>query len=339
MVIGASAAMRDLLQQMSATVSSGIDVLLSGETGTGKEFLARIVHDSGPTRHGPFVPINCAAIPGELLEAELFGVERRVATGVDPRTGLFIEADRGSVFLDEIAELPERLQAKLLRVLQEREVLAVGATRPRKISVRIISASNQDLPRLVVEGRFRADLYYRLQGLAFHSPPLRDRREDIPALALAFLVRGADEYGKNIAGISNAAIELLQLHAWPGNIRELQTELRRAVLVCPNGESVQKEHFVSLSRIRVPSVPEKAQMMPGVAETSDGEAGVVLLRERLATIERAEIESAIRAAGGNRSLAARVLGITRNGLAHKLTRLGLTAVAYGARKELRGSAK
>jgi transcriptional regulator with PAS, ATPase and Fis domain len=322
MVVGTSVAMRELLQQMSATVSSGIDVLLSGETGTGKELLAHIVHNSCPTRSGPFVAINCAAIPGELLEAELFGVERRVATGVDPRTGLFIEADRGSIFLDEIAELPDRLQAKLLRVLQEREVLAVGASRPRRISVRIISASNQDLSRLVTEGRFRADLYYRLRGLEFHLPPLRDRAEDIPAMALEFLVRTAEEYGRDIAGMSNTAIEFLQQYTWPGNIRELQTEIRRAVLVCPNGQSLQKEHFGFLTRTVVRDIPRMIEPPEGDGKVT-GQTAAVLLRERLAAIERIEIDSAMRNAGGNRSHAARLLGITRNGLAHKLRRLGL----------------
>jgi transcriptional regulator with PAS, ATPase and Fis domain len=335
MVIGASAAMRDLLQQMSATVSSGIDVLLSGETGTGKELLARVVHQSGPTRSGPFVAINCAAIPGEMLEAELFGVERGVATGVDPRRGLFVEADRGSMFLDEIAELPDRLQAKLLRVIQEREVLAVGATRPRKISARIISASNQDLSRLVAEGRFRADLYYRLRGLEFHAPPLRERSEDIPALALNFLMRAAEEYGKEIAGITNDAMGMLQSHAWPGNIRELQTEIRRAVLVCPNGESLQREHLFFASRV---AAVETTTLLGDAPQPTDSKT--MLLRDRLAAVERVEIENALRAAGGNRSLAARMLGITRNGLTHKLRRLGLQfAARRGMRKGLRGDAQ
>jgi DNA-binding NtrC family response regulator len=330
MVVGTSAIMRDLLQQMNATIGSRLDVLLSGETGTGKELLARVVHESGPTRGGPFVAINCAAIPADLLEAELFGVERRVATGVDPRAGLFLEADRGSIFLDEIAELPERLQPKLLRVIQEREVLAVGATRPRKISFRIISASNQDLANLVSSGPFRADLYYRLRGLEFHTPPLRERIEDIPVLALEFLARTADEYGKNITGISSAALELLAAHPWPGNIRELQTEICRAALVCPDGESLTTEHFAFRSC---------ASAMPAIALDEDVPPTAILLRERVAEIERAEIENAMREAGGNRSLAARLLGITRNGLAHKIRRLGLVVGPRRIDRELRRGAK
>lgn len=330
MVVGTSAAMRDLLRQMAATIGSRLDVLLSGETGTGKELLARAVHESGPTRGGPFVAINCAAIPAELLEAELFGVERRVATGVDPRAGLFLEADRGSIFLDEIAELPERLQPKLLRVIQEREVLAVGATRPRKISVRIISASNQNLADLVSAGRFRADLYYRLRGLEFHLPPLRERVEDIPALALELVARVADEYGKNIAGISSAALELLAAYPWPGNIRELQSEICRAALVCPEGESLEKEHFALRTRAIDP---------PAVSPVDDSSSRTVLLHERVAEIERAEIESAMREANGNRSGAARLLGITRNGLSLKIRRLGITVASRRTDQVLRRGAK
>jgi DNA-binding NtrC family response regulator len=328
MVVGRSTAMHDLLQQMEATVHSRLDVLLSGETGTGKELLARIVHESGPSRGGPFVAVNCAAIPAELLEAELFGVERRVATGVDPRAGLFVEADRGAIFLDEIAELPEHVQPKLLRVLQEREVLAVGASRPRKISVRIISASNRDLANLVSRGQFRADLYYRLRGLEFHAPPLRERKEDVAPLALAFLARSADEYGKNILGISSNALELLTTHTWPGNIRELQTEICRATLACPNGESLDAEHFALRWQMRVTRPIALVGDVPSPA----------LLSERVAAIERAEIESAIRESGGNRSRAARLLGITRNGLAHKIRRLGV-ADPRRADKSLCTSAK
>ncbi|HEY0788757.1 MAG TPA: sigma 54-interacting transcriptional regulator, partial [Thermoanaerobaculia bacterium] len=180
MIVGESPAIHSLLEQMRMTLRSQLDVLLLGETGTGKELFARLIHASSPNSDGPFVAINCAAIPGELLESQLFGMQGRVATGVDPYPGLFILANGGTILLDEIGELAEPLQAKLLRVLQEREVLPLGARVPTKVSLRVISASNRDLQERVREGKFRADLYYRLRGLQFHIPPLRHRRDDIP---------------------------------------------------------------------------------------------------------------------------------------------------------------
>jgi two-component system response regulator PilR (NtrC family) len=323
MVVGSSAAMQELLRQMTNTVSSGLDVVLSGETGTGKELLARVVHDSGPSCGGPFVALNCAAIPGELLEAELFGVERRVATGVDPRVGLFVKADQGSILLDEIGELPERLQPKLLRALQEREVLPLGATRPRKIVVRVISASNRDLSSLVANGAFRADLYYRLRGLEFRVPPLRERSEDIATLALELTARAADDYGKHILGITSSALNLLQDHPWPGNVRELQSEVRRAVLLCESGGSLQPKHFSPSSQAVVasPVIPAEDRQIP--LPSGDDRNGS--LREQVNAIERAAIEHALETATWNHSRAARILGITRNGLSHKMQRLGIEA--------------
>lgn len=319
MIVGPSASMKRLLEQMRATVGSGLDVLLTGETGTGKELFAHLVHDSGPTRNGPFIAINCAAIPSELLEAELFGVQKRIATGVDPRPGLFVEADKGSMFLDEVGELPERLQAKLLRVLQEREVLALGATRPRKIAVRVVSACNRNLLELVQARAFRADLYYRLRGLEFHIPALRERREDIPSLAIEFANRAAESYGKSVLGITNGALELLQDQDWPGNVRELQSEIRRAVLVCESEDSLDIAHFSSLSIV--------ARQHPTTVEIQGEPAKTGLsLREQLDSVERTAIERAMVTAQGNHSRAARLLGITRNGLSHKLRRLGIRSV-------------
>ncbi|MFN2239976.1 MAG: sigma 54-interacting transcriptional regulator [Thermoanaerobaculia bacterium] len=321
MVVGESDSMRRLLAQIEATVQSELDVLLLGETGTGKELLARLIHASGPDPGGPFVAINCAAIPSELLESELFGVQGRVATGVDPRPGLFVQADGGSILLDEIGELTDRLQAKLLRVLQEREVLAVGSSRPRKIRVRVISASNRDLFDLVEEGAFRRDLFYRLRGLQFHLPPLRDRKEDVPALVGAFLERAARQYKKQIRGISRSALRVLVEHDWPGNIRELESEIRRAALVCPAGGVLQPEHvgparwIVEKRRKEIdPASPPEEAALPQPAGT---------LQEKVEDVERIAIEQALRESKGNRSAAARLLGITRNGLAMKMTRLGI----------------
>ncbi|MGK2859224.1 MAG: sigma 54-interacting transcriptional regulator, partial [Thermoanaerobaculia bacterium] len=248
MVVGESAAFRDLMSRIEGAVASRMDVLLLGETGTGKEFFSRMIHSSGATASGPFVAINCAAIPSDLLEAELFGVQARYATGVDARVGRFIQADGGSIFLDEIGELAEPLQAKMLRVLQEREVLPLGASVPRHIDLRVIAASNRDLLGLVDQGRFRRDLYYRLAGLEFLLPPLRERPDDIPALALSFLERCSQEQQKTIRGISRRALEILLAHDWPGNVRELQNEVARAVLHCHDGGILRTEHFPSVLR-------------------------------------------------------------------------------------------
>jgi len=306
MVIGDSPAMRALRTQLEATISTRLDVVLTGETGTGKELLARVIHDSGPTKNGPFVAINCAAIPAELLEAELFGVARRVATGVDPRPGRFQQANGGTILLDEIGELAAPLQAKLLRVLQEREVLPLGAAKPERIHVRVIAATNRDLLSLTRAGEFRSDLYYRLRGLQFHLPPLRERREDIPALVAAFAQRAATVHRRSIRGVSRKVVRLLMQHDWPGNIRELQREVERAVLLCSRGGVVQAEH------LDLPAAHEDASI-----------DGVLSLRQQIERAERDAIVAALRASNGNKSKAARLLGITRNGLALKLARLGI----------------
>jgi transcriptional regulator with PAS, ATPase and Fis domain len=307
MILGQSQTMRGLLSQIGRTVGSDMSILLLGETGTGKELFARLIHASGPACRGPFIAVNCAAIPGELLEAELFGVQRHVATGVDPRPGLFAEANGGTILLDEIGEMPDRMQAKLLRVLQEREVLPVGASTPKKIDVHVIATSNRDLLEQVEAGQFRADLYYRLRGLQFQIPPLRERKDDIPGLVLGFIERAAQEYGKRVRGVTRKALQLLLEHDWPGNVRELESEIRRAVLVCTDDAPLTADHLSALRETQGPP-PEK----PDQATTLQG---------KIDSLERREIEAALRATHGNHSAAARLLGITRNGLAMKIKRL------------------
>jgi DNA-binding NtrC family response regulator len=329
MIVGESRAFRSLLEQLEAVVDTRMDVLLIGETGTGKELLARTLHESGPMSTGPFIAINCAAIPTELLEAELFGVKGRVATGVDPRVGLFLEADGGSIFLDEIGELAELLQAKLLRVLQEREVLPLGGSVPRKINVRVIAASNRDLLDLADSGRFRRDLYYRMSGLLIRVPSLRERKEDIPALALGFLERSARDHHKTIIGISRKAMNLLLEHDWPGNVRELQNEVARAVLFSHDrgvlhseqfetvAQAVAAHHHAAAGEPASPASAQRANPRPKIAEPDR------TLQERVDEVEREAILGALASAKGNKSRAARILGITRNGLAMKMKRLGL----------------
>jgi DNA-binding NtrC family response regulator len=332
---GPSPAMTRLLESIRSTVHSNLDVLLLGESGTGKELVSRLIHDSGSTSTGPFIAINCAAIPTELLEAELFGVEARVATGVDPRPGLFVRAEGGTLFLDEIGDMSEPMQAKLLRALQEREVLPVGAHRPKRINVRVISASNKPLVQLVRDGRFRTDLFYRLRGLQFHLPPLRERREDIPALVGVFARAASALYGKHLRGVSRNALELLARHDWPGNVRELRNEVERAVLLSEDFACLEARHFASiqwqvenrdeLARSEpAPSASAAARPDQRLPPAGPGDVPESLrLDERVDAVESEAIRTALAAAGGNKSRAAQMLGITRNGLALKMKRLGI----------------
>jgi transcriptional regulator with PAS, ATPase and Fis domain len=318
MVIGSSARMRAAMDQLRATAGSDLDVLLTGETGTGKELFARLVHAAGKDAAGPFVAINCAAIPSELLEAELFGVHGRVATGVDPRSGRFAQAERGSLFLDEIGELPDRLQAKLLRVLQEREILPLGAAHPRPIHLRVIAASNRNLLQLSRDGTFRPDLYYRLSALRFDLPALRERREDIPGLTLAFANEAAARQHKNVRGVSRSALAALIDYDWPGNIRELRNQVQRAMLICePNG-------LLDASHFELEPPPNARPCTPGAAVAQRAALEPLApLQLQVESVERRAISRALAECNGNRSAAARLLGITRNGLALKLRRLGL----------------
>jgi transcriptional regulator with PAS, ATPase and Fis domain len=325
MILGSSPAMEGLLRHLRVTVKSDLDVLLLGETGTGKELFAKLIHRSGPTAAGPFVAVNCAAIPTELLEAELFGVMAGAATGVEARLGHFMEANGGTIFLDEITEMSGHLHAKLLRALQEREVLPVGSSRARKISVRVISACNRDLATLVREGRFRADLYYRLRRLQFHIPPLRERREDLPEILLSFVNRFASKWEKRVAGVSRKALRILTEHDWPGNIRELETEVERAVLLCPDGGTLESDHFGSVKW----ELARRAQESAGdgrpqaAAPSSAAQADAGELQAKLDAVERQAITSALARAGGNKTKAATFLGVTRNGLRLKMQRLGI----------------
>ena len=263
----------------------------------------------------------------ELLEADLFGVEARVATGVDPRPGLFAKAEGGTLVLDEIGDMAERLQAKLLRVLQEREVLSVGAHHPRKIKVRVISASNQNLAQRVEAGTFRADLYYRLRGLQFHLPPLRERKDDLPALVLAFAHEAANRYDKEIHGVSRKALDLLTAYAWPGNVRELKNEVGRAVLLAKAGGHLESEHFgpvrYAVEHATAPAQHAETPTSPVSASTdSQIDPAPRALHGRLDAVERQAISEALLLSQGNKSKAAQILGITRNGLALKMKRLG-----------------
>jgi transcriptional regulator with GAF, ATPase, and Fis domain len=289
-----------------------IPVLLLGETGVGKEHVAHTLHASSRRREGPFVAVNCAALPADLLEAEMFGIARGVATGVSERPGRFQLADGGTLFLDEIGEMPLPLQAKLLRAVQGGEVQPVGGP-PVRVDTRLITATNSDLDARMAQGQFRRDLYYRVAGYVLRVPPLRERREDIPGLVQFLLGGFAHETGRSIPGVTAEAMRALSAADWPGNVRELAQELRRIAYVCPEGEAV--DMAVVSDRVLARAEGD----FPPVAGPLDLEANVERLERRL-------IEAALLRASGKRARAARLLGISRNGLGMKMERLRLARI-------------
>jgi formate hydrogenlyase transcriptional activator len=232
-IVGTSAALQRVLSLVSKVAPTDASVLITGETGTGKELVARAIHRRSQRSSKPFVSVNCAAIPRDLIASELFGHEKSSFTGaVQRRVGRFELADGGTIFLDEVGELPKETQIALLRVLQEREFERVGGTRSIQTNVRVVAATNRDLRAAIAAGTFRSDLFYRLNVFPLEVPPLRDRREDIPELVEYFIDRCANNVGKNITGINNKSLELLQSYPWPGNIRELQNVIERSIILC-----------------------------------------------------------------------------------------------------------
>jgi formate hydrogenlyase transcriptional activator len=232
-IVGGSPALLEVLRQLEVVAPTDATVLIQGETGTGKELIARAIHGLGSRRDRPFLKLNCAAIPSNLLESELFGHERGAFTGaVTRKPGRFELADKGTLFLDEVGDIPLELQPKLLRVLQEKEFERLGGTRTQRVDVRIVAATNQDLPGMIAAKQFREDLYYRLNVFPLSLPPLRERREDIPMLVQHFVDKFARRMNRAIDRISARAMEVLSSHPWPGNVRELQNVMERAVVLC-----------------------------------------------------------------------------------------------------------
>ena len=310
--------MRTLYRQLATLLRGTIPVLVTGETGVGKEHVVRILHTSSDRAQGPLQIVNCTAIPADLLEAELFGIEAGVATGVTRRTGKLRLAHGGILFLDEIGDMDPALQAKLLRALQEGEVHPLGAAVPITVNVRVIAATNTNLEQRVRDGCFRKDLYYRIAGCEVHVPALRHRREDIPSLAHYFLERAATENHKTIRGLSVSALEALQGAAWPGNVRQLQRELTRLVTSCPAGHTIE-------SKMISPAV-----LSEKVGDEAEMDSNDLDLKRQLAVVERRLIERALERAQGNHSEAARLLGVTRNGLTMKIKRLGIERGSNGS---------
>jgi two-component system response regulator HydG len=310
-IIGSSPAMVGLMETVAQVAPSEATVMVTGESGTGKELVAAAIHHNSPRKGGPFVKVNCAAITETLLESELFGHEKGAFTGADRRKeGRFVQADGGSLFLDEVGEMPVSMQVKLLRVLQEREVTRVGGDAVVPVDVRLIVATNQDLGAMVEAGSFREDLYYRLNVVELKTPPLRERREDIPLLAAHFLNMFAAKNRKTVDRFAPRAMDLLIRHSWPGNVRELMNTIERAVVLARSACLDEDDFSVLAGR-----QPQGAASITGISAPAD----VPLER-----IEREAIANTLASAGGNKSEAARRLGITRKTLREKLKRYGLT---------------
>ncbi len=304
--IAADAESLSVLALAERLAASEIPVLINGPTGTGKEVLSRFIHASSPRAAGPFVAVNCAAMPETMLEALLFGHQKGAFTGATQASeGFFRAADRGTLLLDEIAEMPLALQAKLLRALQEGEVVPLGATHAIKVDVRVLAAANRDLPTEVAEGRFRADLYYRLNVFPLALRPLQDRPDDIAPLAFAMLLRHTPG-DKPVPWIDETTIALLRQHSWPGNVRELENVMRRALLLCGASEITPDHiHFDSTARLvtapadAAPAIPRK---LANIVQRSEAEA----------------IVETLQACGGSRTAAARQLGISERTLRYRL---------------------
>ncbi|MDD9864419.1 MAG: sigma-54 dependent transcriptional regulator [Gammaproteobacteria bacterium] len=313
-LVGNSPAIRHLLAETARLARGQAPVYIHGETGTGKELVARLIHEQGPRRNGRFVPVNCAAIPAELVESELFGHRKGSFTGATGhRDGLFQAADGGSLFLDEITDLPASFQVKLLRAIQERSVRAVGAERERPVDVRILSAAQQPLEPLVASGRFRRDLYYRVQVIALHVPPLRERREDIPPLAAAVLQRLARRADRAPPRLSAAALKRLRRYDYPGNVRELENILERALTLCDSG-TVSPEH------LRLPAASPQAAPEEAPEEAPAPEAG---LDRQLDDVAKGKILAALQQTRWNRTRAAKLLGLSLRALRYRLKKLNL----------------
>jgi formate hydrogenlyase transcriptional activator len=324
-IVGGSAAVRTVLAELEQVAASDVTVLLLGETGTGKELLARAVHERSARGRRPFVPVNCAALPEPLVESEMFGHERGAFTGALARKpGRFELADRGTLFLDEIGDLPVNAQGKLLRVLQDGEVYRVGGTQPVKIDVRLVAATNQDLPARVAERAFREDLYYRLSVFPIRVPPLRDRTEDIPLLAQHFALQFARRLNKRITAIAGDAVDLLTSYAWPGNVRELQNVIERAVILTMGPElSVDS---IRLDRVPGPAPAPGSPALSPAPERPPGPSASPSLPRSLADAERDAIIAALRESEGRVSGpagAARLLGVKPTTLHAKMKRLGV----------------
>jgi DNA-binding NtrC family response regulator len=305
-LIGKSLSMQKIYGLIERISDSSSNVLITGESGTGKELVAKAIHYNGVRKEGPFVAINCAAIPETLLESELFGYKKGAFTDAkSDKKGLIFEANEGTLFLDEITEMPLTLQAKLLRVIEEREVRPLGDTNSYPIDVRIISSSNRNIKSTIQEGRFREDLYYRLNVIDIQLPPLRERKEDIPLLIQHFITKFSNEFKKNISGVSKDALKLLLNYSWPGNVRELENVIQRAITLSQHDTILPEDLPPSMLQETDKNVLEKA----------------VQEKYTINQLEKEYIRRILVEVGGNKSKAAEILGLDRKTLYRKLEEL------------------
>jgi DNA-binding NtrC family response regulator len=308
-IVGRSEAMQEIFATIDRVAPSRATVLLAGESGVGKDLIARAIHFHSPRRDRPLVKINCSAIPENLMESELFGYEKGAFTGAaGTKPGKFEQADTGTVFLDEIGDVPAAIQVKLLRILQEREFERLGSNVTRHIDVRVIAATNQDLRAALEQGTFREDLYYRLNVVPMNIPPLRERREDIRFLANHFLKKLAPDAGREVESITDAAMEKLLNYHWPGNVRELENVIERGLILCRGKE-------LDVDDIKLETAPRPRPQSDGQHFLPEGLT--------LDQYEQEIIREALKRADGNKSQAARMLGLTRNALRYRLTQMGL----------------
>ncbi|MDQ1523511.1 MAG: hypothetical protein QOE47_1435 [Pyrinomonadaceae bacterium] len=319
-LLGSSPALERIMKQARAVASTSATVLLTGENGTGKEMLARAVHEESPRADGPFVAVSCAALPEDLIESELFGHEKGAFTGAtQAKMGRFELADGGTLFLDEIGELSQAVQVKLLRVLQERAFERLGGTKTLNVDIRLVAASNRDLEQEVEEGRFRRDLFYRLNVVPLQLPALRERREDLPILAAHFAAKAADKHARPPAALDPELIEALQEYDWPGNVRELENLMERLVVLTTG------------SRLGTEFLPEKMLHIrrPAAATAAASENGSgsdeTTLEGAMLALKRRLLINAMQAEGGNKAAAAKRLGISRSYFHRLIGELNITA--------------
>ncbi len=317
-IVGSSKAMQEVFGLVEKVADTDSTVLITGESGTGKELIAHAIHYASDRKDGPFIPVNCAAIPEELLESELFGHEKGAFThAIKTRIGRFELANKGTIFLDEIGEMSPSLQVKLLRVLQERKFERVGGVKTISVDIRVVSATNQDLEIAVKEGRFREDLFYRLNVIPIHVPPLRERRSDIPLLAKHFLKKYCSGKKRCVEGITDEALDILTRYDWPGNVRELENIMERMVILA-NGKMITKDDLPY-------QILEKTGGVPGQAIASDLEfpEDGLSLSQAVSELEKRLILKALERTGGVKNRAAKLLKMNRTTLIEKMKKLGL----------------